>query len=477
MSDTRTLLAKISALRQRLEQAQGLANEARSAAAALLDGQGLAGDSFERALAAGDEHDLAMDAVVQPVTSTVAGTARAPRSLTSRARRVLERGRELLGQLRHVAETLNPDDGSGPLATLYRDTVAMIDTALRTVALLPDSATAQMHLCRGLEVTLEDVAGRLRTLTAGCHRLRSEDDQVTRLAALLAAASEGQGIDTGHLYQLAAEVVAEAVECEPLRFPEGDAEEPAHFIACHSLTVARVVARVVSHDPELRNRAHEAVLAALVHDAGMLGVPAAVLARQEVLAAEDRRVIEAHAAMGAQLVAGLFPDAPWLAEAVATHHERLDGTGYPGGLKGMRVRALARLLAVCDVYAAMCCPRPHRPARSTRTAMADTLLLAEQGQLDHHYAECLLSLSFYPVGSVVEMEDGGLGVVVATPGAGHDLNSPARPVVALLTDAQGEERSRPHHLDLTQSDQHSIVRSLSTAERAQALARRFPQWT
>src|SRR5207302_6890663 len=130
--------------------------------------------------------------------------------------------------------------------------------------------------------------------------------------------------------------------------------------------------------------------------------------------------VEAHAGLGAQVVARAFPDAPWIAEGVATHPERLDGTGYPHGLKGGRVRALARLLAVCDVYAAMCCPRPHRPARSTRTARADTLLLAEQGQLDHHYAECLLSLSFYPVGSVVELEDGGLGVVVATPGARHD---------------------------------------------------------
>ena len=58
------------------------------------------------------------------------------------------------------------------------------------------------------------------------------------------------------------------------------------------------------------------------------------------------------------MVAALFPDAPWLAEAVCTHHERLDGTGYPDGLEGNRIRPLARLLAVCDVYAALCCARP-----------------------------------------------------------------------------------------------------------------------
>jgi hypothetical protein len=473
MNDTRTLLAKISALRQRLEQAQGLANEARSAAAALLAGQG---EALERVVAAGDEHDAALEVAVQPVTGTATVPGAPPRALTSRARRVLERGRDLLGQLRSLADMLAPHDGHSPLAALYRDTVAMIDTALRTVALLPDSATAQMHLCRGLEVTLEEVAGRLRTLTTGCQQARHEDEQVSRLAYLLAAVGTGRAVDPGELYHLAAEVVAEAADCQPLRFLEGDVERPPHFVACHSLTTARVLARVVRHDPELRARMHEVVLAGLVHDVGMLSVPPEVLARPNVLDGDARRAVEAHAVAGAQQVAGLLPDAPWLAEAVASHHERLDGTGYPTGLKGVRVRALPRLLAVCDVYAAMCCARPHRPARSTRTAMADTLLLTEQGQLDHHYAECLLSLSFYPVGSLVELEDGGLGVVVATPGARHDLNSPGRPVVALLTTSQGETRSRPHHLDLAQSDQHSIVRALSATERVEVLASRFPQW-
>jgi HD-GYP domain-containing protein (c-di-GMP phosphodiesterase class II) len=477
MSDTRTLLAKISALRQRLDQAQGLVNEARSAAAALLANQeAAAGESLERQVAAGDQHDAALAVAVAPLAGpAIAGQP--PRALTARARRVLERGRDLLGQLRPLAETLSCDAGTNGLAMLYRDTVAMIDTALRTVALLPDSATAQMQMCRGLEVALEDVAGRLRTLTAACHRLRDEEHQVGRLAGLLAAMDSGAGIDPTHFTALAAEVLAEAAECEPLRFLTADPDDVARFVACHSLTTARVLARVVRHDPELRGRAQEAVLAALVHDVGMLGVPAEVLGRAEAIDVEGRRLIEAHAVVGAQMVSALFPDAPWLAEAVASHHERLDGTGYPDGLKGTRIRPLARLLAVCDVYAALCCWRPHRPARSTRTAMADTLLLAEQGQLDHDAAECLLTLSFYPVGSVVEMADGLLGVVVATPEARHNVNAPARPVVALLTDSQGEALPRPHPLDLAQSEQHSIVRALSAAERAEALAGRFPQWT
>src|SRR5438105_6567536 len=89
MSETQVLLAKISALRQRLEQAQGLANEARSAAAALLAGHDLAhaGESLEHAVAVGDQHDLALEAAVQPVTGVaILAAGHSPRALTSRAR-------------------------------------------------------------------------------------------------------------------------------------------------------------------------------------------------------------------------------------------------------------------------------------------------------------------------------------------------------------------------------------------------------
>jgi HD-GYP domain-containing protein (c-di-GMP phosphodiesterase class II) len=472
MSETRTLLAKISALRQRLEQAQGLVSEARSAAAALLDDPAAPPLHVVRA---GAEHDAAMTAAMRAVAGEV---ERSPRELSARARRVLERGRELLGRLRDLADTFAPEGvpPTSPLIHHYRDTVAMIDTALRTVSLMPDSIAAQMHLCTGLEVTLEDVADRLRTLVAGGERLQREDRQIDRLVGLLVTLEAGQTIDAFELNALAEEVLAEARSGEPMRFLEDETGTLPRFVACHSLTVARVLARVVRHDAELRSRPLDVLLAALLHDVGMLGVPVEVLAGEEPLDVEGRRCIEAHAVAGAQLVTNLLPDAPWLADAVASHHERLDGTGYPDGLKGNRIRPLSRLLAVADVYAAMCADRPHRPARATRTALADTLLLADQGQLDRGCAESLLALSFYPVGSVVEMAHGEVGVVVATPQARADRTSPARPVVALLTDSQGEPMARPCHLDLGETDSHSIVRSLSAAERVELLGRRFPRW-
>jgi len=490
MSETQMLLGKIQALRQRLEQAQGLANEARAAAAALVEES--AGNrrlvSFERLVEESDEHDHQLDSLVRPITALVREdeTRTLPRQLTSRARRALERGRDLLLHLRQLADAFEPTeenasspllfDRRDPLAKLYRETISLTDTALRMIPLFPDTISSQLKLCEGLEAILNVVAERQRTLSASVERQRREIDCVSRLAELLTALDHRETIDKQPFLALAEEVLNDAQEGGPLRFLEGDPHNPAHFAACHGLTTARVASRIIRHDPELRGRSLDVLLAALIHDVGMLRIPPEILAYPEPYDDNQRRIIESHCHMGVSMAGPLLLDAPWLAEAINGHHERLDGTGYPDGLRDFQIKPLTRLLAVCDVYAALCSHRPHRPACETRTALTDTLLLAEQGQLDRHYAECLLHLSFYPVGSVVELADGAVGVVVATPQPRRDLSSPARPVVALLMDAQGQPLPLPHHVDLAQCESPSVVRTLSVAEGRELLGGRFPEW-
>jgi response regulator RpfG family c-di-GMP phosphodiesterase len=481
MSDTRVLLGKIAALRQRLEQAQGLAREADSAAAVLLADRAR---RLELATAAGGEHDLHLDQVVRAVIGPVE-TPSAAHQLTARARRVLERGRELLSQLRPLADAFAPaeEDEVGivrplladPLSRMVRETTAIADTALRTIALLPDSTAAQLHLCEGLEATLNLVSGRVQVLNAALARRAAEWEQVGRLASLLTDLEAGEPVTPEPFAALADEVLEDARAAAPLRFAQPE-EELARAVAAHALTVARVLARVVRYDPDLRHRARECVLAALLHDAGMLRVPAAVLLHKGPLDDEQRRLVETHCRHGAEMAAALAPEAGWLAEAASNHHERLDGTGYPHGLREVQLTPLPRLLAVCDVYAALCVARPHRPGRETRTALTDTLLLAEQGKLDRQQAERLLQLSFYPVGSVVELADGMVGVVVATPAGRRELLSPARPVIALLLDPQGQALPSPRHIDLAQTDDHSVIRALSADERRELLGARFPEW-
>jgi len=468
MSDTRVLLAKIAALRQRLEQAHGRAEEPGGDRVHLL----------EQRVSDGAVHDTLLDGSFRQLTLAPASDAPArPTRLTGRARRLLEVGHGLLGKLRSLAELFDAEAREDPLAGRFRETVAIADTALRAVQGYPDAPSVQLRLCEGLEGTLNVVAERVAALRSAVERRGRDSERVEGLTDRLMALAAGKRPDLAPFVKLAEAILAEAEEGAPLRFFEAGAPDAtwlARTIACHGLTVAQVIARLGKHDPDVRGLPVESVLAALVHDVGMLRVPVEVYAHGGPLGEAHRRLVEGHTRTGAEMVAKLLPDGSWLSEAVLSHHERHDGTGYPSGLRESQVSPLVRLLAVCDVYAAMCVARPHRPAREPRTALTDTLLMAEKGALDRASAERLLHLSFYPVGSVVELADGAVGVVVATHAGGRDRNAPARPVLALLVDAQGDALPEVQPLDLACCEERSIVRVLPAAERRRLLGKRYP---
>jgi HD-GYP domain-containing protein (c-di-GMP phosphodiesterase class II) len=398
-----------------------------------------------------------------------------PKQLTARARRILEQGRGLLERLRALAAELGMSDGQDSLADGYRQTAAMADAALRMIQTFPDAPSAQLRLCDGIEATIKVADGRAAGLGRALEQRQRERSQIQALGQLLTELHQGGAASWEPVEALAQSLLSEAHQAAPLRFLSGEVGNPTEMIARHGLTTAQVVARIVEQDPELRADANRAVAAALLHDVGMLAVPPEILLRPGPLEDRERRTIERHPRAGADRLLRAFPGAGWLAETVVSHHERLDGTGYPAGLRKVQIPALARFLAVCDVYAALCTARPHRTALDTRTALTDTLLLAEQGRLDWHHGERLLSLSFYPVGSVVELADGAVGMVVATHMGRRDLNTPARPVVALLTDPLGHTLVTPQHVDLAQCEGRSIVRSLQERERTNLLAQRYPE--
>jgi len=497
MTETQVLLSKIAALRQRLDHARGPVMSSVPPPAAGTENKNpdrpapLTLPILAHQVAVGGEHDRLVEQAVRQIAGPPELELRSlPRRLTSRGRQVLEQGRELLSKLRVLADAFaplvgEPDvaapagwllDRAAPLALFYRETVAILDSTLRMIPLFPDTTAAQLSLSEGVAGIMQVIRQRLQVLTDGVNHHQEEQSRITSLAELFRALDQGTVADLRPFQAVVLEIHADAMECGPLQLAHAEPAQPDRFAAARGLSVARVVARVVRHDPELRARALDAILSALLLDVGMVRLPGAVLAQTGPLGDEQRRQIESHCRLGAELVGKLQPDAAWLAEAVLSHHERLDGTGYPEGRKHYQQSPLTRLLAVCDVYTALCSPRPHRPGRDPRTALADTLLMAELGLIDQQQAERLLNLSFYPIGSAVEMADGSMGVVVATPPLRRDLNSPARPVVAVLLDSEGRALSRPRHLDLSQCEGQSIIRTLPASERRSLLGPRFPEW-
>ncbi|MGB7740509.1 MAG: HD domain-containing phosphohydrolase, partial [Steroidobacteraceae bacterium] len=106
-------------------------------------------------------------------------------------------------------------------------------------------------------------------------------------------------------------------------------------------------------------------------DVGMLQIPRELLWRPGMLSASEFELVKTHAERGCEVLRAI--EFPWaVAEVVRQHHERLDGSGYPRGLKGEEILLEARIVAVADAVEAMLSPRPHRAAL-TLTACLDEL--------------------------------------------------------------------------------------------------------
>ncbi|MCI0740792.1 MAG: HD domain-containing protein [Gemmataceae bacterium] len=468
MTDTKVLLKRIADLRMRLEQAHAKKTQDNGG---LQQGQPA---DVETTVRAGAWQNTLLDSVLREITADGQPAAAFPAKLTARAARLLHRGRDLLHDLRGLLEDpILQAEETDPLSSLHAETAAMLDVVLRTVQAFPPSPGAQLRLCQGLECTLALVEHRLGLLHASLSDRRAASDDLEKLTQLLRKAGAGQAVALAPFLEIGDSVVEDARANKPLRFLCAGAEDSAKFAAAHSLNVAQVLARLLLVDEEGRRRFDEVMLAALVHDAGLARVPAEILATPGPLTDEKRRILERHCAAGAAIVQQILPGGGLAVEAARDHHERVDGTGYPAGKKDLQLDPLVKLLAVCDVYAALCARRPYRPAHDTRTALTDTLLLADQGALDKNEAEKLLSLSFYPAGSAVELSDGSAAVVLGTHPGEVGLVNPAKPVVWLLHGPRHQALAMPLVVDLV-LDGRSVVRGLGEEERRAELLGRYP---
>ncbi|MEV6011547.1 HD-GYP domain-containing protein [Streptomyces sp. NPDC051976] len=138
----------------------------------------------------------------------------------------------------------------------------------------------------------------------------------------------------------------------------------------HSERVGRASAAIARELGMAESRVDVLRFAGILHDIGKLGVPTRVLRKAGPLTAQERRVIQLHPEYGHEMVHGIgFLDEA--RSAILHHHERLDGRGYPYGLRGRQIPESARLVAVADAFDAMTSTRCYGRARSVPDAVAE----------------------------------------------------------------------------------------------------------
>jgi len=129
-----------------------------------------------------------------------------------------------------------------------------------------------------------------------------------------------------------------------------------------------------------------------LHDIGKLAVPEDVLNKSGPFNDDELAIMKAHPEIGFKICIPLKQNLGKALEIVRHHHEKLDGSGYPDGLKGPAVSMVSRIIAVADIYDALISDRPYRKAMSKEKALKILRKESREGKLDKDVVNCLTIL-------------------------------------------------------------------------------------
>jgi putative nucleotidyltransferase with HDIG domain len=196
-------------------------------------------------------------------------------------------------------------------------------------------------------------------------------------------------------------------------------------------------------------------LGALLHDLGQVRLPRNLIRKADGFTDQERRLMEQHPALGAAMLDQAKDIPTAVQHIVMEHHERLNGTGYPLQSRGDDISPLSQLVSITDVYDAMItgrCGVIQRPIDVLRQLYLD----ANAGAFDRDLVEKVIrSLGVYPVGSLVELNTGERGIVLAANRA-----DTLRPTIRLVLSRDGLPLSKGPIVSLAEEESVAMGRQV-----------------
>ncbi|MGY8830372.1 MAG: HD-GYP domain-containing protein [Pseudomonadales bacterium] len=297
------------------------------------------------------------------------------------------------------------------IGELWIDVSKGLDVEVGTVSVSPEEVAAEAEAALlaavqtppvNLAVSMEDELQRAARL---CERSKAA------VVSMFSDARMGQALQ----FEQAGELVEE-ISDSIMRHPNAlislarlkNADEYTYM---HSVAVCALMIALARNLGLNEGQVREAGLAGLLHDIGKMAIPNEVLNKPGKLTDNEFATVRDHPEAGSRMLIASKQVSALVLDVCLHHHEKVDGSGYPHRLAGEQISLYARMGAVCDVYDAITSDRPYKrgwdPAESIRK-MAEW-----KGHFDPVVFQAFVkTVGIYPVGSLVRLESGRIGVVL-----------------------------------------------------------------
>lgn len=256
----------------------------------------------------------------------------------------------------------------------------------------------------------------------------------------------GKAVDTGGAQRLVEEITDSVSRNPGALISLARLKTADDYTYMHSVAVCAMMVALANQLGLNEEQTRQAGLAGLMHDLGKAMMPMEVLNKPGKLTEAEFAIIKSHPVEGHRLLLQGRDVPAMVLDVCLHHHEKTDGSGYPKGLKADEISLYAKMGAVCDVYDAITSNRPYKagwdPAESLRK-MAEW----SNGHFDVKVFQAFVkSLGIYPIGSLVRLTSGRLGVVMEQTG-----KSLTTPMVKVFFSTKSNMRIVPELVDLSQN--------------------------
>ncbi len=264
------------------------------------------------------------------------------------------------------------------------------------------------------------------------------------VASMFMEARMGRAINTQNARRMVEEVSASVTRSPGAIISLARLKTADDYTYMHSVAVCALMVSLAQQLGLSEEDVRFAGVAGLMHDMGKAHTPIDILNKPTKLTDAEFEIMKEHPVKGAMLLARAANSDEKIVDVVRHHHEKMDGTGYPDQLKGDKISQLAKMCAICDVYDAITSNRPYKSAWDPAGS------LSKMSEMVGHHLDATIfqafvkSLGIYPMGSMVRLSSGRLGVVIA-----QSKKSLLTPHVKVFFSTRANTRIPPEIVDLS----------------------------